>query len=251
MNSIINTSSISRFPSPPSSLGGKLSFYYENGIKIGSVRVLPMDALIGGVYILYVAYYIKKFIESFFDSDSVVTSTVRQVKTFRDRVVQKIIYTVQAISSSMLFVDWGIDKGWFMVKCLARTVFKGVAHSMSVLFWGYNCFNNIQNLIALPGLIDKAVSAHLYERVELEPQIYKEWISLFSNFAFVISSGMQVLSLATGIVVAAGSIEFLVTASMALMAAGIVIDILFDSHDKVEATKLMFSTKEAGYTLLK
>ncbi len=225
--------------------------FFDEGIKIGDVRVLPMDALIGGLYIVYVGYYIKKFIDSFRDDQTTVTTTVHRMPTLRERVIQRIIYTAQALSASMLFFDWGINKGWFTLECVARTTLKVIAHSTSVLFWGYKCIESIYHLIELPKLIEKSSKYHVYEKADLEPEIVAEWITLFSNFAFVLASGLQVLSVITGVVIAAGSIEFLVMSSMALMVARIVFDILFGSHEKVVAARLMFEDKPPGYTQLR
>lgn len=235
------------------SIGDRLSDFFDNGLQVGSVRVMPMDALIGGFYIGYVAYNIKKFVDSFCDNHTNVTSAIREVKSLRDRLVERLIYTVQAVSSSMLFVDWGIDKGWFSVTCVARSVFKATAHSMSVVFWGYKSLLNIKNLVALPSLIEKAEKARMYSRADLEPEIYKEWTSLFSNFAFVLASSLQVMSLATGAVVPLATISLLVTSSVVLMIAGFAIDLLFDSSSKVDAVRLTFANVQShsGYTMLK
>ncbi len=224
---------------------------FEEGIKIGGVQALPMDALIGGLYVIYVGYYIKKFIDSFRDNQSQVTTTVYRMPTLRERVVQRIIYTAQAISASMLFVDWGLNKGWFVLESTAKTILKVVAHSMSLIFWGYKCIESIYHLIELPRLIEKCDRHHLYQKKELQPEIYAEWISLFSNFAFVLASGLQVMAVITGTVIAASTIEFLVMASMALMVAGIVVDILFNSHEKIVAARLLFADTAPGYTQLK
>ena len=224
---------------------------FADGFLVGRVRILPFDAFIGGFYILYVVHYIKKFIDSFSDDNSTVSQAVHRVQTLRDRVIERVIYTVQAVSSTMLFFDWGLDKGWFVLKCVARTSIKAVANSMSVIFWSYKCVENIQNLVALPSLIEEASNAKLYEKVELEPEIYKEWISLFANFAFVLASGMQVLALATGVAVAAVNIEFLVTASLGFMVAGWIAELFFNSSEKVTAARLMFSEQNSSFTHLK
>src|SRR3990167_7601447 len=81
-------------------------------------QVLPTDAVVGGLYIVYVGYYIKMFIDSFRDDQSQVTASVHHTPTLRERVIQRIIYTAQAISASMLFVDWGINKGWFVLQAI-------------------------------------------------------------------------------------------------------------------------------------
>lgn len=237
----------------PASLLERAGHFWSEGALIGRVRVMPMDLLVGGFHICYVAFNIKKFVDSFYDDDSVVTTTLREVKSLRDRVIERFIYTVQAVSSSMLFMDWGIDKGWFSVKIVARTAFKTVAHSMSVLFWGYKCFGNIRNLVKMPTLIDRAEKAHLYTRAELEPEIYKEWITLFSNFAFVLSSAIQVGCMVMGVAVPLSTVGLLVSVSIGLMVAGFAVDLLSDSSNKMEATKLTFAgaSNGKGYTLLK
>ena len=237
----------------PSAIVDHANRFLRKGATLGNVHLMPVDLLVGGFYICYVAHNIKKFIDSFFDNQTLVTTVVREVKSLRKRIFERIIYAVQAVSSSMLFVDWGIDKKWFTVDCMTRSAFKATAHSMSILFWSYKCASNIQNLITIPELIDLAEKSHLYKRVELQPEVYKEWINFFSNFSFVLASAIQVGCMLTATTVPLASVSLLVSLSMGLMAAGLIVDLCSDSSKKIEAVRLTFSHVQTnkGYTLLK
>ena len=228
----------------------RVDSFFDKEFSLFGKQIYPLDALMGGLYIAYVAYYIKKFIDSFRDIPQNVKTTLREVQNFRDRVVQRIVYTAQAVGASMLFIDWGVEKGWFVIECASRAIFKVVANSVSILFWSYKCFQNIQNLCELPNLIERAQKAHVFTKAELEPEIYLEWINLFANFAFVVAGGLQILTIVTGVAVAAGSIQFLIAASMAAMVVGLVFDVVFGSHKKVEVANLLFSSGRK-YTMLK
>lgn len=205
------------------------------------------DALVGGFLLGFAIYYIKSFFDlAQKDGDAPINGrTIVAVKSARERFYAKFIYAMQAVSSSMMFVDWGIDQGWFCSKKAVRLGLKTFSHVISVVFWSYQCWQNLCRIHELPGIIDRAIELGLWKRHELMPELYREYLELFSNFAFVLASGLQLASLFTGIVVASSQIGALVSLSFTLMIASFVVSLFFGADIYVNQARLALAGKQS------
>ncbi len=182
----------------------------------GAIRANPLEGIIAGYFVVLALVHAKIFIDTFREKEVKVMSSLVLVEQEWDKTRTRAISAVNLIGAASQFFDWGADRGWFVVSQVNAVALKVLGSVTGVINYAHQTLRSVEEMKEVERLADIAARTQIYKKDIFDASWYSHFSSFVANFTFMSYSGVQLVSVSLGVVIASKITSVLLLAGITM-----------------------------------
>ncbi len=190
---------------------------FDYKVDIGGIfQANPLEAIIAGYFVVLAIVHAKIFIDTFRMKEVEVMSSLVLVEREWDKTRTRAISAVNLTGAVSQFFDWGVDRGWFVVSQVNAVALKVLGSVTGVINYAHQTLRSVEEMKEVERLAEMGARNRICKKDIFDASWYSHFSSFVANFTFMSYSGVQLVSVSLGIVIASEITSMLLLAGITM-----------------------------------